>query len=75
MKQPDSSEEPGSCRECLITGVLTSSGLSLYFLKLASELPDIAAKETTKQARRHKYFLYGGSACWAAAGMYRLYLG
>ncbi len=70
---PDSTR--GSCRECLITGVLTCTGLSGYFLKLATELPDVGAKEATKQVVRHKYFLYCGSVTWAAAGIYRLYLG
>mmetsp|Transcript_2612 Transcript_2612/g.3153 ORF Transcript_2612/g.3153 Transcript_2612/m.3153 type:complete len:126 (+) Transcript_2612:87-464(+) len=70
---PDPSR--GSCRECLITGVLTCTGLSGYFFKLAAELPDIGAKEATKQIVRNKYFLYCGSATWAAAGVYRIYLG
>ena len=70
---PDSSR--GSCQECLITGVVTCTGLSAYFLKLASELPALGAKEATKQVKRHKYFLYCGSAAWASAGVYRLYLG
>lgn len=70
---PDTSR--ASCRECLITGVLTCTGLSAYFFRLASELQYNSAKEVTKQARRHKYFLYGGSGAWAMAGVYRLYLG
>jgi len=71
-KPPDSPK--GSCRECLITGVLTCTGLSLYFIKLASELPRLSSKEATKQMKRQKYFLYTGSAVWATAGIYRLYL-
>jgi hypothetical protein len=70
---PDSSR--GSCRECLITGVLTCTGLSAYFLKLASELPALGTRAATKQMKTNKYFLLGGSAVWASAGVYRLYLG
>lgn len=72
----DSNSDPPnrSCRECLITGVLTCTGLSTYFFYLASELSD-GKKVMTKQLRRHRNFLYGGSAIWAATGAYRLYLG
>jgi hypothetical protein len=80
--QPDRSlptEEPdhstGSCKECLYTGVLTCSGVSLYFLKLASEVPEQGTKEMLRQATKQKRFLLGGSALWAAAGAYRMYLG
>ena len=65
----------GSCKECLYTGVATCSGLSLYFMKLASELPDAGAKEVMRQTTKQKRFLLGGSAVWAVAGAYRLYLG
>ena len=61
----------GSCRECLITGVLTCTGLSAYFFHLATEL----RHQSTKQIKFHRNFLYGGSATWAAVGTYRLYLG
>lgn len=64
----------GSCRECLITGVLTCTGLSAYFFHLASEIPE-GNQLLTRQMKTNKYFLYGGSVAWATAGIYRLYLG
>jgi hypothetical protein len=67
-----------SCKGCLYTGVGTCSGLSLYFLKLATEL-NVPSMGTTSMMRspvaRHKYFLLFGSAAWASAGAYRYYLG
>ena len=68
----------GSCKECLYTGVGTCTGLSLYFMYLASEVhvpTSEGVKEVMKQAARQKQFLLGGSAVWTAAGVYRLYLG
>jgi len=65
----------GSCKECLYTGVATCSGVSLYFMKLASEVPEQGTKEVLRQATKQKRFLLGGSAVWAAAGAYRMYLG
>jgi hypothetical protein len=64
-----------SCKECLYTGVATCTGLSLYFIKLASELPSEGPKEVMKQVVKQRRFLLGGSAIWAAAGVYRMYLG
>ena len=66
----------GSCKECLYTGVVTCTGLSLYFLKLASEVPDadLTAK-LVKQNLQQKRFLLGGSMVSAICGVYRIYLG
>jgi len=57
-------EEP--CQACLYTGVSVCLGLSLYFLKLATE-------ETTLPKNRQ--FLYMCSAGSIVAGAYRCYLG
>lgn len=62
------------CKECMYTGVATCTGLSLYFMKLASEIPEASVKTVVKQVH-HKNFLLGGSAIWAVAGAYRFYLG
>lgn len=75
MKEDTKMTDNQSCKECLYTGVATCTGLSLYFIKLASELPSEGSKEIMKQAVRQKRFLLGGSAIWAAAGVYRFYLG
>ncbi len=67
-----------SCSECLYTGVATCAGLSLYFMKLASEIPSAgrgASKEVLTKALKQKHFLLGGSATWAVCGVYRIYLG
>jgi hypothetical protein len=76
-RSPFNEESPSnnSCKECLYTGVATCSGLSLYFMKLASEIPSAGTKEVLKQASKQKQFLFGGSAVWAACGLYRIYLG
>ena len=63
------------CKECLYTGVATCTGVSLYFMKLASEVPEKGTQEVIRQATKQKRFLLGGSALWAAAGVYRMYLG
>mmetsp|Transcript_2288 Transcript_2288/g.2644 ORF Transcript_2288/g.2644 Transcript_2288/m.2644 type:complete len:161 (-) Transcript_2288:235-717(-) len=73
----------GSCKECLFTGVGVCTGLSIYFMKLASEVhiptnnnKDTAKIHTTiKEAMRQKRFLIGCSAVSAVTGAYRLYLG
>jgi hypothetical protein len=71
----DESQVEKSCRECLYTGVATCTGLSLYFMKLASEIPDNHKTEVLmRQATKQKNFLLGGSALWAACGVYRIYL-
>mmetsp|Transcript_9771 Transcript_9771/g.14657 ORF Transcript_9771/g.14657 Transcript_9771/m.14657 type:complete len:139 (-) Transcript_9771:70-486(-) len=62
------------CKECMYTGVATCTGLSLYFVKLASEIPEASVKTAVKQVH-HKNFLLGGGAIWAVAGAYRFYLG
>ena len=54
------------CAVCMYTGMATCTGLSLYFLKIASE-------ETTLPKNRR--FLYLCSAGWAVTGVYRWYLG
>ena len=54
------------CAVCMYTGVATCTGLSLYFIKIATE-------ETTLPKNRR--FLYLCSAGWAVAGAYRWYLG
>jgi len=63
-----------SCRSCLYTGVATCTGLSLYFLKLSTELPESGAKEVMRQVSRQRNFLIAGSVAWAIAGIYRVYL-
>jgi len=71
----DYPQNQGSCKECLYTGVATCTGVSLYFMKLASEVPEQGTREVIRQATKQKRFLLGGSAVWAAAGVYRMYLG
>jgi hypothetical protein len=57
-------EEP--CKACMYTGVAVCTGLSLYFVKLATE-------ETTLPKNRR--FLWVCSASSIAAGVYRWYIG
>lgn len=57
-------DEP--CRTCMLTGMAVCTGLSLYFVKLATD------KTTLPKNRR---FLWVCSASWATAGLYRWYLG
>jgi hypothetical protein len=73
--EEDYPQNEGSCKECLYTGVATCTGVSLYFMKLASEVPEQGTREVIRQATKQKRFLFGGSAVWAAAGVYRMYLG
>lgn len=73
--QEEVKEERSSCRTCLYTGVATCTGISLYFASLYSELPSDGPRAAVKDVVKQKRFLLGGSAIWAAAGMYRLYLG
>ena len=68
-----SEKEP--CNTCLYTGVATCGGLSLYFTKLALELPESGTMSAMQQAAKNKRFFLVGSAFWAGAGLYRLYLG
>jgi hypothetical protein len=68
-------EEGSSCRTCLYTGVATCTGISLYFASLYSELPSDGPRAAVKEVVKQKRFLLGGSALWATAGVYRLYLG
>ena len=76
-KRDDVSGEPPreQCKTCMFTGMATCAGLSLYFLKLWSELPDSGTKQTMRQVSKQRNFLLGGSAAWAIAGIYRGYLG
>lgn len=67
--------ERSSCRTCLYTGVATCTGISLYFASLYSELPSEGPRAAVKDVIKQKRFLLGGSVIWAAAGVYRLYLG
>lgn len=54
------------CKACLYTGVLSCAGLSLYFVKLATD-------ETTLAKNRR--FLWACSAGWVVAGVYRWSMG
>lgn len=54
------------CKVCMYTGVAVCTGLSLYFIKLATD------DSTLKKNRR---FLYVCSAGSMVAGIYRWYLG
>jgi hypothetical protein len=56
------------CSVCLYTGMGVCTGLSLYFVKLATD-----EKGTTKPKNRR--FFYVCSVGWAVAGAYRWYLG
>mmetsp|Transcript_17692 Transcript_17692/g.24961 ORF Transcript_17692/g.24961 Transcript_17692/m.24961 type:complete len:108 (-) Transcript_17692:336-659(-) len=71
-------KEKITCKTCMYTGMATCTGLSLYFMKLSSELPEIT-KETNKEVLtkvgRQRNFLMVGSAAWAVAGIYRAYIG
>lgn len=61
----DYPQNQGSFKECLYAGVAICTGVSLYFMKLASEVP----KQGTREVIRQERFLLGGSAVWAAAGV------
>lgn len=65
-QRQDSSDTQEQCAVCMYTGVTVCTGLSLYFVKLATE-------ETTLP--KNQRFLWACSAGWAVAGMYRWYLG
>ena len=68
MNQPPKEQ----CEACLITGVMTCTGISAYFFKTALlDMPESAKKEVMRQKR----FLLGFGSAWAIAGAYRLYLG
>jgi len=70
------SRNDGSCDACLYTGVATCVGLTCYMWKMALlDLPEKGSMQFTKQVRNQKTFLllFGGG--WAAAGIYRIYLG
>lgn len=54
-----------SCVACLVVGMATCTGLSIYFVKLASEVPD----------RRSKAGFLTVSCFWAGVGMYRWHIG
>jgi hypothetical protein len=54
------------CSACMYTGMATCAGLSLYFVKLATD-------DTT--LNKHRRFLWICSAGWVVAGAYRWYLG
>jgi hypothetical protein len=57
-------DEP--CQACMYTGVVVCTGLSLYFVKLATD-------ETT--LRKNRKFLFACSGGSMVAGFYRWYLG
>jgi hypothetical protein len=70
-------EEP-PCSTCRYTGMAVCAGLSLHFLRLATEdtkttTMTTKAKAMAKNASKksHKAFFYGGALVWAAAGVYR----
>lgn len=57
-------DEP--CKACMYTGMATCAGLSVYFVKLATD-------DTTLPKNRR--FLWACSAGWIVAGAYRWYIG
>jgi hypothetical protein len=59
-------EQQEQCSVCMYTGVAVCTGLSLYFVKLATD-------DTTLSKNRR--FLWVCSAGWAVTGFYRWYLG
>jgi hypothetical protein len=69
-------DEP-PCSTCRYTGMAVCAGLSLHFLRLATEetTAETTAKATAmaKNASKksHKAFFYGGALVWASAGVYR----
>jgi len=72
-------EREESCTACLVTGMATCTGLSLYFAKLALlEVPDITPSMSAKVAAQHRRSRAGFlvvSAGWVAVGAYRWHLG
>lgn len=73
-------EEEPPCSTCRYTGMAVCAGLSLYFLRLATEETTVTTAKTTAKAKAmaknaskksHKAFFYGGALVWAAAGVYR----
>ena len=66
------------CDTCLYTGIATCTGLSLYFGKLALEVPDITKdmpKDVAAMHRRSRFGFLSGAAVWVAIGIYRWHLG
>ena len=69
-------EQEKPCSTCKYTGMTVCAGLSLYFIKLATEetaATTFTATKTavTKTTKNHKPFFYIGAAAWAIAGVYR----
>ena len=60
------------CDMCFYTGIGTCTGLTLYFLKAAIDLPKAPL---TKELRSQKRFMLAMSSVSAIAGAYRWYLG
>jgi hypothetical protein len=69
---PQSPPLEQECDVCFYTGIATCAGLSLYFLKAATDLPDAPL---TKELRGQKRFLITMGSVSAMAGAYRWYLG
>jgi len=82
-RQHDNEEitEP-PCSVCKYTGMTVCTGLSLYFIKLATEETTTTTTTTTLAAaanktpmKNHRPFFLTCSIGWAVAGVYRWYLG
>jgi len=68
------------CSVCKYTGMTVCTGLSLYFIKLATEETTIktttlAAAANKTPMKNHRPFFVTCSVGWAIAGVYRWYLG
>lgn len=70
---PQQQQFQEQCSVCMYTGIAVCSGLSLYFVKLATEGSSITMPK--QQLQQHRGFLWMCSAGWAVAGVYRWYLG
>ena len=78
-QQQQQQQQP--CPTCRYTGTAVCAGLSLYFLRLATEDAATAAERWARTAAvtasrapkpyQNKPFFYGGALVWAAAGIYR----
>jgi hypothetical protein len=71
-------QESKSCTSCLVTGIATCTGLSLYFFKMALlDLPEqgSAAFTRTPKMQTNQRFLLACGTFWAVAGIYRWNMG
>jgi hypothetical protein len=77
---PPPNDVSESCSSCLLVGVTTCWGLSLYvwkiaFLELPEKMSTLVTKQETQVVVRHQQFLIAMGGVFAIAGAYRLYLG